>query len=101
MDINKLHKALHVLMPLRGWSCDGEKVTIHELGVANGYTIPTRKEIAAAIEELEGLKYRELRVRDLPSIPDQLDMQYWDLINGTTKWVDMITANKEKHSKPD
>lgn len=43
--------------------------------------------------------YQELRQADLPSIGDQMDMQYWDAINGTTLWKDMITGVKTKHPK--
>tara|TARA_R100001163_G_scaffold15675_2_gene14152 strand:+ start:1148 stop:1471 length:324 start_codon:yes stop_codon:yes gene_type:complete len=34
------------------------------------------------------------------SIGDQLDMQYKDLINGTTTWKDHIAAVKAKYPKP-
>ena len=34
------------------------------------------------------------------TIEQQLDMQYWDLINGTTTWKDHITAVKTKYPKP-
>ena len=34
------------------------------------------------------------------SIQEQLDMQYWDAVNGTTKWKDHITAVKAKYPKP-
>lgn len=30
----------------------------------------------------------------------QLDMQYWDSVNGTTTWKDHITAVKAKYPKP-
>ena len=33
------------------------------------------------------------------SIAEQLDMQYWDSINGTTKWKDHIAAVKAKYPK--
>lgn len=33
------------------------------------------------------------------SIGEQQDMQYWDAVNGTTKWKDHITAVKEKYPK--
>jgi len=38
--------------------------------------------------------YRDKRIQALPSIGDQLDMQYWDSVNGTTIWKDMITKLK-------
>ena len=38
--------------------------------------------------------------REYPNIGDQLDMQYWDLINGTTTWKDAITQVKAAKPKP-
>ena len=35
-------------------------------------------------------KVQEARKKLYPSIQEQLDMQYWDSINGTTKWKDKI-----------
>ena len=43
--------------------------------------------------------YRELRAKDYPPIPEQLDMIYWDKINGTDNWEKTITAVKEKYPK--
>jgi len=33
-------------------------------------------------------------------IADQLDMIYWDNVNGTTTWKDSIAATKAAHPKP-
>ena len=35
------------------------------------------------------------------SIGEQQDMQYWDAVNGTTKWQDHIRSVKEKYPKKD
>ena len=35
-----------------------------------------------------------------PSIGDQLDMQYHDLVDGTTTWKDAVEAVKDAHPKP-
>ncbi len=43
--------------------------------------------------------YKELRAKEYPPIPDQLDMIYWDRINGTNNWEKTITAVKEKYPK--
>ena len=43
--------------------------------------------------------YVELRVAEYPSREDQLDMMYWDEVNGTTVWRDTIQAIKERHPK--
>lgn len=34
-----------------------------------------------------------------PSIGDQLDMMYWDKVNGTNNWQETITSLKVKHPK--
>jgi hypothetical protein len=41
------------------------------------------------------------RDEEYPGIKDQLDMLYWDKINGTNNWVDSITKVKEKYPKPE
>jgi hypothetical protein len=43
--------------------------------------------------------YTESRQAAYPSIADQLDMQYWDHVNGTTNWEEAITAIKAKYPK--
>ena len=36
-----------------------------------------------------------------PSIGEQLDMQYWDSVNGTTTWKDAIAQVKADNPKPE
>tara|TARA_R100001015_G_scaffold4710_1_gene1690 strand:- start:666 stop:989 length:324 start_codon:yes stop_codon:yes gene_type:complete len=33
-------------------------------------------------------------------LSEQLDLQYWDSVNGTTKWKEHIAAVKAKYPKP-
>tara|TARA_Y100001951_G_C11117847_1_gene171122 strand:- start:72 stop:383 length:312 start_codon:yes stop_codon:yes gene_type:complete len=40
------------------------------------------------------LSYDEKRKIEYFDIEEQLDMQYWDLVNGTTKWKDHISKVK-------
>lgn len=40
------------------------------------------------------------RQKAYPSIGDQLDMQYWDEVNGTTTWKDAIAKAKADNPKP-
>ncbi len=44
--------------------------------------------------------YAELRAEAYPSIQDQLDMQYWDKVNGTTTWEQAMDAVKAAYPKP-
>jgi hypothetical protein len=67
------------------------------------YTQPTEAEIDAEIvrlqAEYEAKQYQRNRSEAYPSIQEQLDMQYWDAINGTTVWQDTINAIKAKYPK--
>lgn len=48
--------------------------------------------------EFENNQYQ--RDRTYPNIGDQLDMIYWDKINGTEKWKEAIEKVKADHPKP-
>ena len=43
--------------------------------------------------------YAELRSQEYPSREEQLDMMYWDKVNGTTTWEDTIQVIKDKYPK--
>ena len=69
----------------------------------NGTTPIPANEILAKqqelIKEYNSNKYQRDRAVDYPSLADQLDMQYWDKINGTNKWQQAINAVKQKYPK--
>jgi hypothetical protein len=44
--------------------------------------------------------YIQARQEAYGSIADQLDMQYWDSVNGTTTWADHIAQVKADNPKP-
>ena len=45
--------------------------------------------------------YKTARQEAYGSVQDQLDMQYWDSVNGTTIWADHIASVKENNPKPE
>ena len=45
-------------------------------------------------------KYKDDRRKAYGDIGDELDMQYWDLVNGTTTFRDHVAAVKAAHPKP-
>ena len=63
---------------------------------------PTDAEIQTELTRLQAEydanQYQRDRV--YPSIQDQLDMQYWDKVNGTTTWQDAIAKVKADTPKP-
>ena len=44
--------------------------------------------------------YKTARSEAYGSVQDQLDMQYWDGVNGTTLWADHIAQVKADNPKP-
>ena len=50
--------------------------------------------------EATAIKYQSDREGSFASIGDQLDMQYWDAVNGTTTWKDHIAKVKSENPKP-
>jgi hypothetical protein len=76
---------------------------INKITWLNGTTPIPANEILAKQQELiteyNNNQYQRDRAVDYPSLADQLDMQYWDKINGTNKWQQAINAVKQKYPK--
>jgi hypothetical protein len=45
-------------------------------------------------------KVQLARADAYPSLQEQMDMQYWDSVNGTTTWKDAIAKVKSDNPKP-
>ena len=73
-----------------GDNIDTCTITWHD----NNPTNITKQQIQSKINETQ---YQRDRV--YPSIQDQLDMQYWDNVNGTTTWKDAIAKVKSDNPK--
>ena len=64
---------------------------------ANEQVVEYNREEAEAL--VQANQYKVERASAYPSIQEQLDMQYWDAINGTTTWQDAINAVKQQYPK--
>lgn len=66
---------------------------------------PTEEAIQAKLAELQAdfdsKQYQRDRSTSYPSLQEQLDMQYWDSMNGTTTWKDAISKVKTDIPKPE
>jgi len=88
------HKAIYALYPnvvtiddtAGAFDADGNQVTI-DMDAVNAWTDPEQ--------------YKYDRQSEYKTIAEQLDMQYWDAVNGTTNWQDHINAIKTKYPKPE
>ena len=92
-DLHKAIRAIHDnVVTINGdtqediiaWDKDGNTVSINWTNV-NAWTDPD--------------EYKYNRQAEYPSIVDQLDMQYWDKVNGTTTWQDAIAKVKSDNPK--
>ena len=54
----------------------------------------------AYVTERAANKYKFSREEAYPDWKTQMDMQYWDSVNGTTTWKDLITKIKSDNPKP-
>jgi len=70
---------------------DGNPVTIDEAKIA--------KEMTRLQAEYDSQAYSRSRENEYLPIGDQLDMQYKDLINGTTTWKDHVAKVKSDNPK--
>ncbi len=57
-------------------------------------------EVTRLQAEYDANQYQRDRAKAYPSLQDQADMQFHDLANGTTTWLDAIQAVKDTYPKP-
>lgn len=76
---------------------------INKINWHNGTPPIPKADIEAKMVELQAeydaKQYQRDRV--YPSIGEQLDMQYWDSVNGTTTWNDAVAKVKADNPKPE
>ena len=53
------------------------------------------------LTEWNATQYKRDRAFAYPSIQEQLDMQYWDAVNGTNKWQEAVAKVKTDNPKPE
>lgn len=90
--IYKTHANVRVIDGDNAFDANGNHVTIDEAAVA--------AEITRLQADYAAKQYQRDRAAAYPSIAEQLDMLYWDGVNGTTNWANAIAAVKERNPKP-
>jgi hypothetical protein len=78
---------------------NGEQVNLTAEEVEATLNLWAENERAKQLDE-EANGYKVARQSAYASIQDQLDMQYWDNVNGTTTWKDHIAQVKSDNPKP-
>ena len=76
---------------------------INQITWHNGTTPIPKADIEAKMEEVQAEynanQYQRDRASEYPLIEEQLDMQYWDSVNGTNTWKDAIAKVKSDNPK--
>ena len=78
---------------------DVTKITWHDdnpTNITNTAILAKQAELQTAYDNN---KYQRDRANSYPSIQEQLDMQYKDLLNGTTTWKDAVAKVKSDNPK--
>ena len=95
-----IDKAIKKINPNAEFSVNADD--INQITWLNGTTPIPKADIEAKMVEVQAdydaKQYQRDRV--YPSIQEQLDMQYWDKVNGTTNWEDAIAKVKADTPKP-
>ena len=95
-DIAKAHKGAGTIHMPSG-TIDNES-DYNSKVIVEGVTKLSWSEVQA---EMAKIAYVEKRLAAFASVGDQLDMQYWDAVNGTTTWKDHVAKVKADNAKPD
>ena len=88
-----------------GWSDPKNKIYENLVIDDESKEKPTKKfledELKKQQDEFDVNKYQRDRATSYPSIQEQLDMQYWDAVNGTKKWQEAVAKVKTDNPKPE
>jgi hypothetical protein len=93
-------KAIKELNSEAEYSFDIQNDSVTDI-VWNENTTPiSLDDINTKAEELKTAEeYQDVRKASYPSWQEQMDMQYWDNVNGTTTWADAIAKVKTNNPK--
>ena len=91
-----IEQAIKKINPNAQFSVDEDD--INQITWLNGTTPIPVADIEAKMTELQAEydanEYQRERATAYPSIQEQLDLQYWDKVNGTTNWENAIAKVK-------
>ena len=103
LDHNAIRKAYpeatRIDDSLGAFKTDGTQITLVQSDI-DAARVTLDNEAAAILYQTQ--RTGEAGTTDTIYLPlaQQLDMQYWDSVNGTTTWKDHVAAVKAKYPKP-
>tara|TARA_Y100001963_G_scaffold101113_2_gene139129 strand:+ start:76 stop:381 length:306 start_codon:yes stop_codon:yes gene_type:complete len=101
--MSEICDAILAINPTAEVTIDAED--IDRISWLNGTTPISKSDIQAKMADLktayDNAKYQRDRAeKGYASLADQMDMQYWDSVNGTTTWKDHVDKVKSDFPKP-
>lgn len=102
---NPIGIALSELRPGSQYVLRGYSYADIEWSDKNAEDLPDRDSLERKIDEVMLRRrawnsYGPQRQSAYPSVQEQLDMLFWDQVNGTSSWKDTIQAIKNMYPKP-
>ena len=98
---NKVIQAIQKIKPTAQVSVSGDD--INTIVWENGETPIAKADIETKMAELQAdynaKQYQRDREIAYPTWQEQMDMQYWDNVNGTTTWKDAVAKVKSDNPK--
>jgi len=92
----RIAEAIIFINPAAKFNISGHDIDDCIIEWLDGTTPISKADIKVIINQFA---YRTKRKKEYPIIEDQLDMQYWDKINATSIWSDLITKIKSDNPK--
>ena len=93
--------AFGALDPTKMVTYHGGREEYHVDGVLVTDFTECDKKLKELEAQWEAEQYQRDRATSYPSIQEQLDMQYWDAVNGTNKWQEAVAKVKTDNPKPE
>ena len=99
----KVTEAIKTINPNATYAITGSDLNTCKIEWLDGTTPISKADIEAKMAELQTAydnnAYQRVRATAYPTGQDQMDMQYKDLLNGTTTWKDAVAKVKSDNPK--
>jgi hypothetical protein len=96
-----IENALHNLRPGASWGVVEGEVEWYSEDIDQPSSKEIQEELDRLKKEWDAIEYSRKRKSFYPPITEQLDMIYWDMVNGTSAWKEQIDLVKFTYPKGD
>ena len=94
-------KAIEELVPDANFTLYGNEISIWDSSEEQPSEEQIQTKMVEVQSDYDAKKYQRDRATAFPPLQEQLDMQYWDKVNGTNKWQEAVAKVKADNPKPE